>query len=206
MSGSNYSRRELMKMVSLTMLGSAVIPEIARASKTKLKSDYFDDPPKTIHIKRGMGKAGVVGGMDLVFKLNKRDTRGHMACDEVTMKPGFLGAPPHMHKEIDEVCYVLEGTVNIMVGDEVFEVNAADWHLRPRGIVHTFWNSSKQTAKFIDIYLPGGHEEYMMDLAKLFENNAKPKPDDLAALASKYDIIFSWDRLQAIIDKYKVHL
>jgi uncharacterized cupin superfamily protein len=49
------------------------------------------------------------------------------------MPAGQLGAPPHLHLGFDEICYVLEGTVHIMVEDEVFVVNKGDWHLRPRG-------------------------------------------------------------------------
>lgn len=205
MGKSNYSRRELMKMMSLTMVGSTVLPFFAGASENE-PLDFFDESPKAIHIKKGAGKTGVIGGMDLIFKLTKAQTGGHMGCDEVTMKPGFLGAPPHMHKTFDEICYVLEGTINIMVGDEVFEVNAGDWHLRPRGIVHTFWNSGKENARFIDIYVPGGHEAYMMELASLFENNNKPKPADFVALANKHDIVFSWDKLAGILEKHNVHL
>ncbi|RZK57376.1 MAG: cupin domain-containing protein, partial [Pedobacter sp.] len=188
MEKTNYSRRDLMKMMSLTMVGSSILPFLAEASIAD-KSDYFDQSPKAIHIKKGVGKAAVVGGMDLIFKLTKAQTSGHMGCDEVTIKPGFLGAPPHLHKTFDEVCYVQEGTVTILVGEEVFEVNAGDWHLRPKGIVHTFWNAGQRNAKFIDIYLPGGHEQYMMDLASLFENNGKPKPEDFIALAKKHDIV-----------------
>ncbi|WP_316770208.1 cupin domain-containing protein [Pedobacter frigiditerrae] len=205
MKSPNYSRRELMKMMSLTMVGSSVLPFFAKASSNE-NLDYFDESPKAIHIKKGSGNAGVVGGMDIVFKLTKAQTGGHLGCDEVTMKPGFLGAPPHLHKTFDEICYVLEGTIHIMVGDEVFEVNAGDWHLRPRGIVHTFWNSGPTTSKFIDLYVPGGHEQYMVDLASLFENNNRPKPEEMASLANKFDITFNWDKLGAIVEKYKVHL
>ena len=96
-----------MKMMSLTMVGSSILPFIAKAGNNQT-ADFFDESPKAIHIKKGVGKTGVVGGMDLVFKLTKAQTGGHMGCDEVTMKPGFLGAPPHLNKTFDEICYVLE--------------------------------------------------------------------------------------------------
>lgn len=206
MEQKNFSRRSLMKMVSLTMLGTTVSPLLFGAEELTGNTDFFDEAPKAIHLKKGTGKSGTVGGMNLAFKLSKSQTGGHMGCDEMTMEPGFLGAPPHLHRNIDEVCYVLEGTVHILVGDEVFEVNAGDWHLRPKGIVHTFWNAGPAPAKFIEIYLPGGHEEYMMDLANLFTNGNRPKPEALTALANKHDIVFHFDQLQAVMDKYKVHL
>ncbi len=200
----SQSRRKVLQLLSLTMLGSLSYPEIASADKRYF--DYSDDPVDAIHIKKGEGKRGNIGGIEFISKLNKSQTNSHLACDEAILKPGHLGAPPHMHKTFDEICYVLEGTLNILVGEKVYEVSAGDWHLRPRNIIHTFWNSSASPVRFIDIYIPGGHEEYMAELAKLFENNGRPKKEDFALLEQKHDIIYSWDKLPEIMTKYKVHL
>ncbi len=83
----------------------------------------------------------------MTLKLSRTQTGGGMSFFENTLAPGFLGAPPHFHKTFDEICYVLEGTVHVLVGDEVFELNAGDLHLRPRGIMHTCWNSGVQPAR-----------------------------------------------------------
>lgn len=93
-----------------------------------------------------------------------------------------------------------------MVEEEIFQVNAGDWHLRPRNKMHTFWNASESTARFVDIYIPGGHEDYMADLAKLFENNGRPKKEDFTLLEQKHDIVYFWNKLPDIMSKYKVHL
>lgn len=186
------------------MLGSLALPQSLLAETTG--SDYFDEEPHVIHIKKGEGRTGKIGGIDLIEKLNKSQTGGHFACDEATLKPGHLGAPPHLHKTFDEICFVLEGTVTILVDETVYEVSAGDWHLRPRNKMHTFWNASDTTARFVDIYIPGGHEEYMRDLAKLFENNGRPKKEDFALLEQKHDIIYFWNKMPEIMTKYKVHL
>ncbi|MBE7177853.1 MAG: cupin domain-containing protein [Mucilaginibacter polytrichastri] len=199
MNNPEYSRRELMRRLGTIMLGSIAAPGLARAGE-------MQDEPAFISIKKGAGEKGRVGGMDIVFKLTTEQTDGHMACDEATLQPGFLGAPPHRHQKTDEVCYMLEGALHIMVDGVVTEVSTGDWHLRPKGKVHTFWNPGKVPARFIDIYLPGGHERYMKDLAKLFRNNAKPKPNDFVALAAKHDIEYFWDQLPKVMETYKVHL
>jgi hypothetical protein len=93
-----------------------------------------------------------------------------------------------------------------MVEEEVFKVTAGGWHLRPRGKMHTFWNSGKVKAKVIELYAPAGHEAYIKDLSKLFKNGARPAPVDLNKLAGKYDIVFRMDKLDEIIKKYGVHL
>jgi hypothetical protein len=56
------------------------------------------------------------------------------------------------------------------------------------------------------MYTPGGHESYMKDLRKLFENGAKPSPKSLEKLSEKYDIKFHFDKLNEIITKYGVRL
>jgi hypothetical protein len=93
-----------------------------------------------------------------------------------------------------------------MVGDEIFTLKPGAWHLRLRGIIHSFWNSGKVPAKFIELYLPGGHEAYMQELTTLFVNGRKPKPEEVDAVTKKHDIEFFWDQLPGLLKKYKVHL
>ncbi|MBK8787845.1 MAG: cupin domain-containing protein [Chitinophagaceae bacterium] len=204
MNQNHLSRRKAMQLMSLTVLGSLAIP-VSSYSGTNY-NDFFDEETGTIHIKKGEGKIGKIGGIDLISKLSKHQTSGNLGCDEATLKPGFLGAPPHLHKNFDEICFVLEGSVTIMVEEEIFQVNAGDWHLRPRNKMHTFWNASESIARFVDIYIPGGHEDYMADLAKLFENNGRPKKEDFTLLEQKHDIVYFWNKLPDIMSKYKVHL
>lgn len=190
--------------MSLQVLGTLAIPG-ASYSMTD-SNDFYDENIDTIHIKKGEGKIGRIGGIDIISKLSKHQTSGNFGCDEATLKPGFLGAPPHLHKNFDEICYVLEGLVTIMVEETLFQVNAGDWHLRPRNKMHTFWNASESIARFIDIYIPGGHEDYLADLAKLFENNGRPKKEDFKLLEQKHDIVYFWNKLPEIMSKYKVQL
>jgi mannose-6-phosphate isomerase-like protein (cupin superfamily) len=201
---TQYSRRDLMQKLALSMLGISALPVASLAKNDEINSS--NDTPKALLLKKDTGKTVNFGGLTTEFKLSKSTTNGLIGSDITLLKAGHLGAPPHLHKNIDEICYVLEGTVHILVGEEVFEVNADDWHLRPRGVMHTFWNASNETAKIIDMYLPAGHEEYLQDLAKLFENNQRPKPTDFADLEKKHDIVYFWPKLSEIMQKYKVHL
>ncbi len=117
-----------------------------------------------------------------------------------------VGGTTTYHKTFDEICRVLEGSVFILTGDEVTEVKAGGWHLRPKGVVHTFWNSGATPAKTIDLCVPGGHEVYMQELASLFENSNHPKPEDFKRLEQKHDIHYRFDLLQEVMQKYKVKL
>ncbi len=187
-------RRQAMQLMAMSALTPMIVPD-----------DTITDPARRLHITRGSGAKAKLGGVELQFKLSKNQTAGQLGCDESTLLPGYLGAPPHLHKTFDEICYVLEGTIHIMVGEQVDVVNQGDWHLRPRGVVHTFWNSSKEPARFINIYTPGGHEEYLQDISNLL-SKGKPSPKDFALLESKHDIVYAFDQLPGILQKYKLIL
>ncbi|RZK76685.1 MAG: cupin domain-containing protein [Pedobacter sp.] len=207
METSKISRRHTLQCLAMAM-GASVIPTYTFAGNLEPKTieRLTGDQKKPIHIKSGTGKTGKIGEGDIMPKFGKDQTDGHLGVAELTLPVGVLGAPPHYHKGFDEICRVTQGRLTIMVGDEIFEVNEGDWHLRPKGIVHSFWNSGTQTAKFIEVYAPAGHENYMDELSNLFLNNQRPKPGDLDLLAKKYDITFDWSKLKTIMDTYKVHL
>lgn len=192
------NRRQLMQQLALLTVGAAVLPNISFAQN--ITND------RTVYVPDGAGKKASVSTTDIVFKLAKNQTDMHLGVWESVLLPGTLGAPPHIHNTYDEICRVLEGSIHIMVGDTVTEVKAGGWHLRPKGIVHTFWNSGTIPAKTIDMSVPGGHEDYMMDLSALFDNHKSPKPEDFKNLAAKHDIIYRWDLLKGIMEQYKVHL
>lgn len=189
------------------MTGAALPAATALAAGEALTTgDMQDTPPQPVYLPASGGKRGHIGAGSISFKLNKQQTSGLLGSTETVLPPGLLGAPPHSHKGFDEVCRVLEGTLTILVGKQVYQVHAGDWHLRPRGIMHCFWNAGKVPAKFIELYIPGGHEAYMNDLADLFINHARPHPQDLDRLAQRYDIHFDWDQMPGIMAKYKVKL
>ena len=201
MNNKKLSRRNLIQKASTLIAGSIISPALLGQ-----KINTASNVPETVFIPPGGGLKGKISKSDITFKLDKTQTSGHFGSLEITIPAGQLGAPPHYHENFDEICIVLEGTVHIMVEDEVFEVKKGGWHLRPRGKVHTFWNSGKKKAKLIELCAPGGHEAYMQDLAKLFDNGARPNPNDLRKLAEKYDIVFQFDKLDEIIKKYGVSL
>lgn len=200
MENLELGRRKLMQSLAVVMLG-ATLPIDLFAD-----NDVAQDKPAPIFIPAASGKHGKIGDGDIAFKFAKAQTGGHLGVVENILPVGFLGAPPHLHKGFDEICRVTHGVLTVMVGEQTFEVKAGDWHLRPRGIVHSFWNVGNEPAKFIELFVPGGHEAYMNTLADLFIGGKRPQPGTLDALAKQFDIEFDWPRLKPLMDKYKVRL
>ena len=187
-----------MRLLAMTMVGSIFIPNLAKANPKVGHKPIFIPP--------GVGKKGKMGDNDIIFKLEKSQTSGKLGSSEITLKPGYLGSVPHFHKTFDEVCIILEGTVTIKVVDEIDEVAAGGWHLRPKGSVHCFWNSGKVDARFIELYIPAGHEQFMQELTNLFIDNKRPTQEQITQLGEKFDTHFQWDQLPEVLNKYKVHL
>lgn len=83
---------------------------------------------------------------------------------EAAVAPKKMGSPPHIHKDLDEICYVLEGTVSVLVDRKLFEVEAGGFHLRPRGIEHTFFNGTDKPIRFMYLYFNQNFEDYLEEL------------------------------------------
>ena len=198
MNSDSFNRRDVMRLLALTMAGNILLPGVTIADP-KVKR-------KPVFIPVGQGKTGKMGDNSIVFKLDKSQTLGNLGSSEITLKPGYLGSIPHFHKTFDEVCIVLEGMVTIRVVDEIYDVAAGGWHLRPRGSVHCFWNSGNVDARFIELYIPAGHEQFMKELTDLFIDGKKPTQQQINKLGEKYDTHFQWDQLPEVLNKYKVHL
>jgi mannose-6-phosphate isomerase-like protein (cupin superfamily) len=199
MNSDSLNRRDVMRLPAITMAGTVLLPDMTLATKPKIKR-------KAVFIRAGEGKKAKMGDNDIIFKLDKSQTSGNLGSSEITLKSGYLDSIPHFHKTFDEVCIVLEGTVTIKVVDEIYTVGAGGWHLRPRESVHCFWNSGTVDARFIELYIPAGHEQFMQELTNLFINGKIPTHQQVTQLGERFDTHFQWDQLPEVLNKYKVHL
>lgn len=116
------------------------------------------------------------GGMDIRVWVRNGATNGLFSSVECAVAPKRMGPAPHAHKELDELMYVLEGTASVLLGDEIVEIKAGGWHMRPRMIKHTFFNASEEPLRFIDMYFNQPFEEYLETIFfKLTPENGYPK-------------------------------
>ena len=135
------------------------------------------------------------GGMDIRVWVSSKMTNGLFSSVETAVAPKLMGPAPHYHKELDELMYVLEGTASILIGDDVVEVEAGGWHLRPRMIKHTFWNASDKSLRFIDMYFNQPFEEYLERIFHQltpengFTNGSEKKNNELKYLAEKFGLM-----------------
>jgi len=151
------------------------------------------------------------GGMDIRVWMRSAMTNGLFSSVECAVAPKLMGPAPHHHLELDEIMYVIEGTASVLVGDEVVEVQAGGWHLRPRLITHTFWNASDHPLRFVDMYFNQPFEEYLERVFhELTPENGYPqgsekKNKEISALAKKFGLVHlpnAWEERKAIAAKY----
>jgi quercetin dioxygenase-like cupin family protein len=99
--------------------------------------------------------------------------RPELALLEVTFEAG-RGVDPHLHKSHSDSFYVLEGNVELHVGDEVVQGTAGTYVLAPPGVVHWFRNVSDAPVRMLNLHTPGGFVRYRRELRELRDQGIEP--------------------------------
>ena len=151
------------------------------------------------------------GNVDIRTIVRSKQTNNQVSNVEVAVSPKQMGPSPHVHQDLDELMYVLEGTATVMIGKEIYEVRAGGWNFRPRGIVHAFWNASDVPLRFIDFFFHQNFEDYLEELfhqiiPDMVKNNLTPASPNIAsrmaALDKKFGVTWFHEQRQSIVDKY----
>jgi quercetin dioxygenase-like cupin family protein len=154
------------------------------------------------------------GGMSIRTRVRQSQTNGQFSCVEFAVAPKKMGPAPHIHHDLDELMYVLAGTLSVLVGDTVYEVEAGGWHLRPRGLVHTFWNATDKPAVGLDCYFQQPFEDYLETAFHTIPDTAKQRglamnaPEIQAMyreLARKFTMVSFPEQRQVIVTRYGLH-
>ena len=137
----------------------------------------------------GEGERIEAAGAAGVLKAGAETTGGAFSMSEVTLAPGFAGPPPHLHREMTDTFYVLEGQIRVLVGEEWIDAPAGAFVAAPPGTVHTFANPGDAPARLLNINSPGGWERYLRDLAALLQPGASIDQASFAQLAERHDLV-----------------
>ena len=139
----------------------------------------FHPPGEGERIAAGEGSA-------IVLKATGDTTGGSFFMSETTIAPGFPGPPPHKHRHLHDMFYVLEGVLTMRLGEATHEVAAGSFVCVPPGIVHTFSNAGTAPARFLNMNTPSGFEHYMRELGEAARRGALT-PEVMGPIASRYD-------------------
>lgn len=206
-----HNRRDALRHMIIGGLALSHMPLLSNLDKGSNPS--VEHEHETFYIPAAPPLEPGPDGIDIRVLVRSAQTHGQYSCVECAVAPRKMGPAPHVHENLDELCYVLEGTASVLVGDKVFNIEAGGWHMRPRRVPHTFWNGTDKPLRFIDMYF---NQDFELYLEEVFHDilpmvKAKHKkfsdPDIVARfdkLQIKYGLNMFHDQRQAIIDKYNL--
>jgi quercetin dioxygenase-like cupin family protein len=89
-------------------------------------------------------------------------TAGRFALTESTADAGYA-SPFHVHHNDDEAIYVLDGTIDLYLGDEVHEGRPGAWFFMPREVPHGYVVREDGPARMLILMAPAGFERFFHD-------------------------------------------
>jgi mannose-6-phosphate isomerase-like protein (cupin superfamily) len=87
-----------------------------------------------------------------------------LICD-YSAAPRYAGPPLHVHPGFDETYLVLEGRLELTVGDERHHLESGGAAYVSGSTPHTFSNPDAARARFLSVCTPGGFEHYFRAVA-----------------------------------------
>ena len=113
-----------------------------------------------------------------VLRTSTRESVVKVDCDELallefTVTPEWSGPLPHVHREHVDSVYVLEGQLELQLGDGVVRLGPGDAHAAAPGTRHEVTNPGPGPTRFLNLHTPScGFVEYLRKLT-----NAEPADD-----------------------------
>jgi mannose-6-phosphate isomerase-like protein (cupin superfamily) len=138
--------------------------------------------------------AGVTG----LLKIDGDDTDGRFAAASFPhIAPHVLAAPLHRHHNEDEYTCVLDGRLDVQLGELVVTAHPGMWVIKRRGQWHTFWNAGDTPCRTIEIVSPSGFQRYFREAAAIGGDL-----EGLARLNAAYSIDMQLDSLPQLCARY----
>jgi mannose-6-phosphate isomerase-like protein (cupin superfamily) len=142
-----------------------------RAMRDGEDGSWFDqvDPPAdggrpfsdgTI-LRPGEGERIAIGASSVLLKASGASSDGQFFLSETSVEPGFPGPPPHVHRELHDLFFVLEGTLTLLDGDETVAASPGTFACFPPGAVHTFSNPGGEPVRILNFNTPTPSGEYV---------------------------------------------
>ena len=146
-----------------------------------------------MHVAEGEGKMLWVADELITFKASGEDTGGAYSLTDSVVPSGGV-APPHVHHREDEAFWVLEGELEVQVGENTFRAGVGSFVHLPKDVQHSYQNVGTGPARFLTLMVPGGLEKFFEEIGKPATDLSSPPPleekdvDELLAVAPKYGV------------------
>ncbi|WP_343488073.1 quercetin 2,3-dioxygenase [Allomuricauda sp. d1] len=178
------NRKTFLKASAFSVSALATVPVFATVKKESESSSKSLDPKI---VRAAEGKRVNVIGDQQTFKLTGKDTDGQFTLIEEVNPPGTM-IPLHVHTQEDEIFKVLEGELEVTVGDKTTVLKAGDLAFAPKNVPHSWKVVSDTDCKTILSAFPAGIEIMFEELGEL--PAGKPDFAKVAEICGRYGITF----------------
>ncbi len=124
-------------------------------------------------------------GDHYTFLVTGKESGGAYFAMEALVPPGG-GPPPHIHRREDETFYLIEGSVEFVLGEDTITAGPGDFVNVPRGTVHCFRNTGAETARMVLTFTPAGMEHFFEETLDPAPNVADEVPQNIDEVAARY--------------------
>ena len=157
---------------------------VEKSQQQKIKDDKFHQEP--VVVLPDSGEQLNIAGSKILHKIKSSATNGVFSVMEIVTPPG-KGVALHVHEREDELVDLLEGEIEVTLGNQKMKAVPGVLALLPRGIPHGFTNIGNKPSRLLDTILPGQFDNYFVELAALFAAG-EPSEEQIDALSRKYRI------------------
>jgi mannose-6-phosphate isomerase-like protein (cupin superfamily) len=141
---------------------------------------------KSLWVHTRGSEAYIFRGVRMKILLSSEDTGGQFSLIEGLMPPGGDGGL-HLHANEDESMHLLEGELEVTIGDKKFSLASGESYFAPRNIPHRIRNGSQTPARSLLLTTPGGFDAFISQAGiRLMEGITPPvelpTPDQMVKL------------------------
>ncbi|WP_446215513.1 cupin domain-containing protein [Micromonospora sp. IBHARD004] len=116
-------------------------------------------------------------------------TGGALTANRATLHRGSPGAPPHLHTSAAESFFVLDGVLDVLVGEEIRTLRRGDLLVVPAGTLHAFAPAAGESADVLVLFTPGiVRFDYYRLLERVYRGEADPA--EIGASGERYDNLY----------------
>lgn len=138
-----------------------------------IRSDEAEDLPEIGHLL--LADAGATGGA--------------LSAHRIRLAAGGEGARPHRHERSSELFFVVDGALDLLVGQEIVTARPGDLLVVPPHCDHAFRAHPNYTADALIVITPGiDRFDYLRQVARIRRGEAAR--DSLDAEQDRYDTHF----------------
>jgi quercetin dioxygenase-like cupin family protein len=122
------------------------------------------------------------------LKLLGHETNESIMLFEETVPPGTKSLF-HLHRESDEVAWVLAGEITFKIGDEVAVGGPGTCAFFPRNVPHAWKNTGSETGRVLFLYTPAVAGGYLEELSNRLAGPLSPEERDKLCERYRWEIV-----------------